>query len=173
MEKLYTGEEIESYELYAQVFTSILVTYTYASGMPALYPIAFINFFILYWVYKILLVKSYKKTIAFNQDLPFFTIRYFKYAIFFHMFFSSIMFTNQGILGGSSRLNKFSDNVSSFTTSYTDQAESYSESYIDISDRLSNPFWIIYVVLLSLLFSFFFFKGTFYQLILYTYKRIY
>lgn len=59
IEKLYTGDEIQSYHLYAQVFTSLLVTMTYAGGLPALYGVAFINFFILFWIYKGLLIKFY------------------------------------------------------------------------------------------------------------------
>ena len=56
---LYTTEEMPAYYVYAQQFTSIWAIMTYSAGMPILYPIAALNFAILYWVYKILLIKFY------------------------------------------------------------------------------------------------------------------
>jgi len=63
-----------------------------------LYPIALLNFVILYWVYKGLLVKFYKKTVAFNQGLLYTGIRYLKFAIWFHLGMSCLMYTNHGLL---------------------------------------------------------------------------
>jgi hypothetical protein len=59
LEKLYTGPEITTHLIYAQFFTSLLCIMTYSSGLPILYPIGCLNYFILYWVYKILLIKHY------------------------------------------------------------------------------------------------------------------
>lgn len=70
IENLYTGEEINASYVYAQFFTTIWCVLAYSSGMPILYPVACINFFIIYWVYKLLLIKYYRKTVSFNQDLP-------------------------------------------------------------------------------------------------------
>lgn len=94
IDNLYTGQEIQSYHLYAQVFTSMMVTMMYSPGLPMLYPIAYLNFVILFWVYKTLLVKYYQKTIAFNQDLPFYTIRYFKISVVIHIIMALMMYTN-------------------------------------------------------------------------------
>jgi hypothetical protein len=66
VEKLYIGEEIASFYVYAQFFTTLWCVLTYSSGIPILYPVAFLNYMILYWVYKILLIKYYRKTVSFN-----------------------------------------------------------------------------------------------------------
>jgi hypothetical protein len=79
---------------------------TFGGGLPVLYPIGVLNFFVLYWVYKGLLIKAYQKTIAFNQDLPFYTIGYFKIAVFFHVIMSCFMYTNHSLLG-SERLDEY------------------------------------------------------------------
>ena len=66
VEALYIGEEIASFYVYAQFFTTLWSVLTYSSGLPVLYPVAFLNYLILYWVYKILLIKYYRKTVSFN-----------------------------------------------------------------------------------------------------------
>lgn len=80
--------------VYAQQFTSIWAIMTYSSGMPILYPIAFINFVILYWVYKFLLVKYYSKSTMFNQELPQSSILYMKVSVIFHCTMTSFMFSS-------------------------------------------------------------------------------
>lgn len=77
---------------------------TFSSGMPALYPIACFNFFILYWVYKILLVKFYRKTTAFNQDLANSSIGFLKIAIFTHVILAAYIFTNSHLLSSDNAL---------------------------------------------------------------------
>ena len=66
--------------------------------MPVLYPIGCLNFFVLYWVYKYLLVKFYSKTTSFNHKLPLFTINFFKVGIILHLILGSFMFSNSNIL---------------------------------------------------------------------------
>jgi hypothetical protein len=58
-EALYTGPEIPTFFVYGQLFTSLWCVMTYSSGMPILYPILSFNYFVLYWVYKLLLLKHY------------------------------------------------------------------------------------------------------------------
>ena len=62
--------------------------------MPVLYPIGFLSFSILYWVYKVLLTKHYQKTSAFNQEIAFTTIYLFKTALFFHIAVTAFMYSN-------------------------------------------------------------------------------
>ena len=70
----------------------------YSSGMPALYLIGCINFFVLYWVYKTLLVKFYQITTSFNQDMAVKSIRFYKFAVVLHLIMGSFMYTNSDIL---------------------------------------------------------------------------
>jgi len=71
---------------------------TYSSGMPILYPIGCVNFIILYWVYKVLLIKHYQITNSFNQDLPNFSISFYRIALIFHLLVGSFIYTNSKIL---------------------------------------------------------------------------
>ena len=71
---------------------------SYSGGMPCLYPIGCLNFFILYWVYKYLLLKQYCKTTSFDQQLCISSMSLFKYAVIFHLFFGAFFFSNSNIL---------------------------------------------------------------------------
>lgn len=64
---LYTGDQISSHYVYAQNYTYLWCVLMFSTGMPILYPFAFIFYFIHYWVYKFLLIKFYAKTTKFNQ----------------------------------------------------------------------------------------------------------
>jgi hypothetical protein len=46
-------------QTYADCFTVLWSLMTYSAGMPILYPIGFLSFFILFVVNKIFLVKHY------------------------------------------------------------------------------------------------------------------
>lgn len=67
---LYTGDQISSHYVYAQNFTYLWCVLMFSAGLPILYPFAFIFYFVLYWVYKVLLLKFYARTIKFNEELP-------------------------------------------------------------------------------------------------------
>lgn len=81
--------------MYAQLITSILAIMTYSSGMPILYPIAFINFVILYWVNKYLIVSQYSNSIKFDDELPQYTIFYLKVSVVFHCVMTAFMFSSK------------------------------------------------------------------------------
>lgn len=66
LENLYTGAEISAFYVYAQYFVAMWSVMSYSGGMPCLYPIGCLNFFVLYWVYKYLLLKMYCKTTSFD-----------------------------------------------------------------------------------------------------------
>ena len=70
----------------------------YSGGMPILYPVAFFNFFFLYWIYKFLLIKHYRKTSSFDQDLAFSSIFFFKIAFVLHIVWTVFMFTESHLL---------------------------------------------------------------------------
>jgi hypothetical protein len=74
---LYTGDEIQSHFVYAQNYTYVWCVLMFSTGLPILYPFACIFFFVLYWVYKFLLVKYYKKTTRFNEEIPVESLSYF------------------------------------------------------------------------------------------------
>ena len=53
--------------------------------MPILYPIACVNFLVMFGTYKALLVKYYSKTTAFNQDLIKMGIYHLKFGVVMHV----------------------------------------------------------------------------------------
>lgn len=70
----------------------------YSSGIPILYPLAFVFYVIVYWVYKCLLLKFYRTTSNFNERLVLESISLIKYGIYLHMLLGVVMFSNSNIL---------------------------------------------------------------------------
>jgi hypothetical protein len=52
--------------IYAQLFTSLWAILTFSGGLTILYPIGILNYIILFWVYKLLLIKYYAKSTMFD-----------------------------------------------------------------------------------------------------------
>ena len=100
LQKLYTGPQIESFYVYSQLFTNLWACLMYSSGLPILYLVSCLFYFILYWVYKILLLKFYQRTVKFNEGLAVYSIKYIKYGVFFHMVIGGIMYSNSRIMQG-------------------------------------------------------------------------
>ena len=63
---LYTGPQIQSANIYTQIFTILLAVMSFSAGMPILYPIAFLFYLIYYFVYHCLFLRYYSKTSTFN-----------------------------------------------------------------------------------------------------------
>ena len=57
-EHVYTGPEFLIEVRYSQIISSVFILMLYSSGIPALYFVGFVQFFIMYWVDKFL-CKSY------------------------------------------------------------------------------------------------------------------
>jgi len=70
----------------------------YSSGLPILYPVGFLTFFVAYWIEKGMLMKFHRKTSTFNQNLAFDTIPFFRVAILMHLIMSGLMLSSPGIL---------------------------------------------------------------------------
>ena len=71
---------------------------TYSSGMPLLYPIGCLNFMVLYFVYKYLLLSFYSKTKAFNEVLSQTSIHYFKIGMIIHVLVGMWVFSNSNVI---------------------------------------------------------------------------
>jgi hypothetical protein len=52
-EEINTGSEFELDDRYTQFLTLLFMAFMYSSGIPILYPIAFLAFFITYWCDKL------------------------------------------------------------------------------------------------------------------------
>lgn len=97
LEELYTGEEVDGSTLYTNFMIQMLITFTYCGGLPVLYFIAFFNYISLYWSYKFLFLKYYRKTTDFNEGLPMYITQYIKAAVGLHFIVTFFMLTNRDI----------------------------------------------------------------------------
>jgi hypothetical protein len=70
----------------------------FSTGLPILYPLACIFYFVLYWVYKFLLLKYYVITNTFNHELPIFSTSYIVPAVYLHIIFGGLMISNSSLL---------------------------------------------------------------------------
>ena len=66
--------------------------------MPILYIFGIAFYFVLYWVYKLLLLKFYQRTNKFNEELPIKSVSYMKIGIILHMVVGSILLTNTDVI---------------------------------------------------------------------------
>lgn len=94
LEKLYTGPSIESHQVYAQLITNFWASLMFSSGLPILYPLAFLFYFAFYWVNKFLLLKFFQKSSRFNEQLSVHSVGYMKYGVLFNLVASTAIFTS-------------------------------------------------------------------------------
>ena len=114
----------------------------YSSGMPALYFIGAINFFILYWVYKILLIKFYQITTSFNQDMALKSMRFYKFAVILHLIMGSFMYTNSDIL--TTRNIHLIEGLKKFLLAFLPKDEELEMNYM--LNRFTNPVGMLYLL---------------------------
>ena len=86
---------------YSNMLTVLSVTFLYSGGMPILYPVAALFFFISYWVDKCLLLRCYRKPIKFDERLARSTLEFFKYILILHIIGFFVMFSLTPILQNS------------------------------------------------------------------------
>ena len=112
LNELYTGEEIYSHYVYSTIFSYIWVVLMYSTGLPILYLFTFCFLIGMYWVYKIYLFKSYRKTTNFNEGIPMMLNWYLTVGIVLHMVFGSFMISNAQIVAPGSKLETYRDSAS-------------------------------------------------------------
>jgi hypothetical protein len=69
----------------------------YSSGLPILYPVGCIFYFVYYWVYKFLLLKYYRKTKS-NGKIALYSTGFIKYGLLLHMVIAASMFSNSKLI---------------------------------------------------------------------------
>lgn len=63
-----------------------------------MYLLGMIHFFCAYLCYKYLFVDFYRMTYGFDEDIPLYSVRLMKWAIFFHLLMIMFMYTNKRLL---------------------------------------------------------------------------
>ena len=108
---MYTGPQIDTIGVFINYFVIYLHAMTYSSGLPVMYPIAAMHFTFVYWIYKSLFLKFYRKTGVFDEMLSLQTVFYLKFGVFIHLCMGAFVFSNSNILseGAFSMINDFKD----------------------------------------------------------------
>ena len=83
---------------YAQVLSTIFVTFTYSSGMPILYLLNIVILFIQFWVDKWLLFNYYRKSEFFTRHLSQSIVKLLPWAVALHILFGLIVFSTPYLL---------------------------------------------------------------------------
>lgn len=106
-EDMNTGIEFSIDYRYANLLTWLFVVMIYGTGMPILYPIGALNFFIGYWVDKYLLLNHYRKPPMYTSFIILSVITWFRWALLFRFAISIWTFSNEKALPstGKSLLN--------------------------------------------------------------------
>lgn len=94
----YTNPVIKVFYWYAWFFTNLLVYLTYGGGMPLMYPLGVLFFFLMFYVCKFLFLRFYRITFGFDESLPLYAVNLMKWAVFFHLMMNAFMFTNKRLL---------------------------------------------------------------------------
>ena len=81
-------------QTYANCFTVLWSLMTYSAGMPILYPIAVLTFFMMFVVNKIILVKFYSKSTIFDHHLQESSIVFYKLSICFHVVMTAFIYSS-------------------------------------------------------------------------------
>ena len=83
---------------YSNMLIVLSLALFYSSGIPILYPMAAVFFFITYFTDKWLLLRYYRKPPKFNCYLARKTLVWFKYIIVMHVIGGILMYSNSSIL---------------------------------------------------------------------------
>jgi hypothetical protein len=100
-EDLYTGPEYILELRFAQMIALIFVTFTYSSGMPALYWITFFSLVITYWTDKILVTRYFRKENGFTADLSRSVVNMLPWAMILHMPIGYLMISEPNLMESS------------------------------------------------------------------------
>ena len=123
---------------YSNMLTVLSVTFLYSGGMPILYPVAALFFFVSYWVDKCLILRCYRRPIKFDEYLAKSTLDFFKYILILHIIGFFVMFSLTPILQNSFLSEK---QVSRFKIRDEDDQFSFFSIYL----------WICLIILIGFL----------------------
>ena len=84
------------------------VVFMYAPGLPILFPLTALNFFIIYWIDKFLLLRFFKKPKNYDEQSILFSVDLMRYAFLFHLVIGAFVYSNT-ILNAHQGLGAFKD----------------------------------------------------------------
>mmetsp|Transcript_28228 Transcript_28228/g.42721 ORF Transcript_28228/g.42721 Transcript_28228/m.42721 type:complete len:131 (+) Transcript_28228:1693-2085(+) len=101
----------------AQVIAFTWVSFMFSTGLPMLFLVSAVNFFIIYWVDKVLILRFYKTPKNYNEKTIKYTISNLKWSFLFHAVVGFIIISNDKILGTEVDFNEEINQINSLTTS--------------------------------------------------------
>jgi hypothetical protein len=101
-EDMYVGPEFSLDSRLAQIVAFTWTTFTYSSGLPIMYIITAVNFMIIYWIDKVLLLRFYKSPKNYDEQSINFALGQCYYAFLFHFLIGSLVYSNDQILTSTS-----------------------------------------------------------------------
>ena len=108
----------------------------YSTGLPIMYFLAAVFYFIFFWIYKGLLIKYYEKTTKFNEELPIYAHSWVEGALILHGIVGAFMISNYDLLPHSS--NSLTEAVSSYNFDSGSILANIQSRFLD------TPYTIIY-----------------------------
>lgn len=97
---------------YSQVLNQVYVTMMYSAGIPLLYPVSMISFFMTYWVDKYLFIRYYKNPPQYTMAMAERTVSLMRYSLAIHFIIGFLMLSNSQILTSNNKeqLEKYVEN---------------------------------------------------------------
>ena len=96
----------------AQIIAFTWVTFMYSSGLPILFLITAVNFVLIYWVDKWLVLRFYRTPKNYDELCINFSLEEIKLSFVFHFIIGAIVFSNKKILTSKGTGSSF---IASFT----------------------------------------------------------
>ena len=90
----------------------------YSSGLPIMFPITAVNFILIYWIDKTLLLRFYRTPKNYDEKCIEFSIKEMKFGFIFHFIIGALVYSNARILSSSGSNNFFKDSASKDVQSF-------------------------------------------------------
>jgi hypothetical protein len=84
-------------------------TFMFSVGLPILFLLAAINFIVMYWIDKYLILRIYKTPVKYDHKPIHFTLELMRWSFLFHFFIGFYMITCDGILSSNNQYDQISD----------------------------------------------------------------
>lgn len=94
LEKLYIGKEFKGEKNYSRMMSTLFVILMYSGGMPIMYLIGFVFYFITFVVNKFLMINYFKKSRTLTRTVPLFSMDFLQYGLFLHYISGFFILTN-------------------------------------------------------------------------------
>lgn len=95
--------------VYASQYSYLLCCLMYVSGLPILYIFCSLFFAGYFVIYKFLLLKSYRVTQSFNQQIPIEATRMISWGVILHCCFGVLLYGNANLITSHTTVRAFVD----------------------------------------------------------------